>query len=496
MPTHANIPIAATIPEVIQSLTPLPRSDIETPIEFKIPQRHMQIIPPKSIYLQYRIHVQRKLVNGRLVEIDTSDDFTDNICLVNLAGMTNFNQVEIFLNGELITRNSYNHGLTAYFRADEEYTLQEKELELTSAGWEPDIGQDLINEKRQAQLFKNNGVMEFTTPVLVDCLRHNVPFPDDVDILFRFHRAPVQWVINGQPPQGQSYEITFIKANMLITRLQMESGQDVYRAFGGTLNANYIRNEYRHFVLPPHITTINEEIFNGIQPFKTTILFVNQDGYNGSHAHNPFNFEHHLVKRVNLKRDEMHNLPPSPYEFELDTSKAYERHKRSLTDEVGGPPSKRSKGSRVKRGTGGGGGETAATSTTDFTFERPPPPSPPTSITSANSFHQNVVNQMRGVLPVLAYVDRPFKDMMKARGRHHNTNLKPLEWLNGKFHQCWDLRADPDEESDDKYVQQPKCSMRYQSEHHREITKSIVLLTRNQHQTMLQIKKGGVIGHV
>jgi hypothetical protein len=485
-PSLGNIPIAAEIPEIIQTLSSLPRSDVETPIEFKIPARQGMIIPPRSLRLQYRMKVQKR-VNGELMDIDT-ENMHDNICLVNFAGMANFKQVEIFQNGDLITRNSYNHGLNAYLRAEEEYTKLEKELILSLAGWEPDVGADVVNAKRQAALFRNNGVMDFTTPLVVDCLMHDTPFPDDVDLHFRFHRAPVPWVINGTPLDGVTYEITFIKANMLITRLQLTPGTDIYRIYGGTITAQYIRNEYRHFVLPPHITTINEEIFNGIQPFKLTIFFINQDGYNGSYDHNPFYFEHHLIKRVNLKRDEMHSLPPAPYEFELDTSRAYERVRRAA-------PATMAKGGKAKRSledhnyaaTKGAEGQQA---TGDAGAAAAVP-----AVAARRPIIENI-DEWKGVLPVLCNYQRAYLAMMDARGNHFNTRMTYESWTqDGKFQLPWDLRADRDEDPG-QYVQQPKCSMRIQSEHHREIVLSIVMLTRGQHLALQTTKKGGVTGHV
>ena len=63
---------------------------------------------------------------------------------------------------------------------------------------------------------------------------------------------------------------------------------------------------------------MNEEILDNQElPEQIIVLYLNQDAYNGSYNHNPLYFEDLLTREVKLRKDEILDIPPKPYEFEL-----------------------------------------------------------------------------------------------------------------------------------------------------------------------------------
>src|SRR5207237_7217121 len=103
--------------------------------------------------------------------------------------------------------------------------------------------------------------IEFLTPVLVDCFNHDQPFPDDIEILLKFHQNSIEWIINGMADEDMRYEITVNSAKLLVTTLTLAPGVNLYRALGGTIVYKFPVYIPKHYVLPGNITKINEELW-------------------------------------------------------------------------------------------------------------------------------------------------------------------------------------------------------------------------------------------
>ena len=297
------VPTVEYTEELIQTTTQLPRRDEGTSIDFKISAREGYLVSPKMRILD-QIQVVKVDANNRVYPLDEDD----NTCLVNFAGMTKYKMIEVYLGEALVSRSNYNHGVVAYIRALTEYKHYEKRNKLSLAGWEPDEGLELINEKR-AELTKRAKI-EMMSPLLTDVFNHNQPYPDDLDITIKCHRAPVPWVLNGAPQEGYTYQIVFLKSELEITRLKMPDGMDIYKEVGGggMIQYNYPYYEPRHFIEPANITSVNEEILDKeTMPDQIIVLYQNQDAFSGAHGYNPLQFNDMLTREVKLRIDELHD---------------------------------------------------------------------------------------------------------------------------------------------------------------------------------------------
>jgi hypothetical protein len=490
-PQKVRVNIISEFQEICQSPTTTPRKDLETPIDHLIVARAGQIVPPKRLRAQHLWHLQKRKNGGPLLPVNPQED---HICFTNMAGMTLWKQVDVFLNGEMVTKNNHSHATTVDLRVEVEFTQHEKKFDLADAGYHPDVGsEEMVTDARKESLFSNDGLIEFTTPLLVDCLWHDIPFPDDVDILIRLHRSKLEWCINGVPADGTTYELTLIRANLLVTRLVLAPGSDLYRSFGGTINYPFLRYETRHFILPGNITSINQEIHRGVLPSKIYILFIDQDGYHGSYAHNPLQYEHYWIKWFCLKRDDLITIPPNPYTFDYEvkqvpppppvspTAGRAKRVRRALAtaaDDVEG-----------SSGSGSGSGKKVASLDADDPMYLPKDAEEAYKLAREKEIADMQANPPK---PKLVNFVRAFNAMKEERGNHVNTCMTREQWINGRFIQVFDLRSDRYLEPGESMVQ-PTASLRYQSEHHREISRPIVMLVYSEYETVLSLRKGGIV---
>src|ERR1700751_1282663 len=299
---------------VIAPMTTLPRTAESTPIEFPITPRAGHLILPK-MRIHDKIEILKVDPQGKRHKL-VEDDL---INLVDFAGMTRYKLIEVYINQTPIHRAHYCHGIISYLRALTEFDKHDKEHILSLAGWMPDEGSGLHSKGRMK--VAHQPTIEMLTPLMADVFNHDQPFPDDVEILIKLFRAPIQWVINGAAPSpGWTYEINLLKADLLIRRLEMPRGTDIYAhaGFGGKIMFGYPAYEPWQSIVQNDVLSVNEEIINGAAlPDKIICLYIDQQAYNGKYEYNPLKFDHLYTREVNLRRDDLIDIPATPYKFEL-----------------------------------------------------------------------------------------------------------------------------------------------------------------------------------
>jgi hypothetical protein len=467
MPSSTALRTIGEMQEVNQTFTSLPRTDESTPLEHKIAKREGYITSP--LMFHRTVFQVKKWVDGKLEKIPAKD----RICLANLPAMTMYKTIEMYLNGYKVTSNDGNHGIVTQLRALTEYSPDQKEMLLRLAGWFPDEGKEIYNEQR-GELTRRNKI-ELLCPVMIDCLNHSQPFPDNVEIMFKFYRAPKQFVLNGvMVPEGDQYEINVLSSELLITRQQLEPGTNLFRQLHGMLYYHFISHEPRHFIIPSKITSINEDIYQGVLPYKTIILYLEQEAYNGKYTKNPFQFDDYLTKSINLKLNDKDSLPPTPYEFELAKSRQPEvvRKKRAPAPERLEPQvAAEATGSAVA---GGASAKRKRVEPTDGDADG-----------ELDENHPDVA------LHLVNYA-RAYHLFMDALGNHSNTRLTYEQFTNGKFIQTWDLRKDRDPEPGTIIIQD-KGSLKVQASFYRVLDEPIVMLVINQQPRYFTISERGEV---
>jgi hypothetical protein len=500
--------------EVIPTITSMPRYDEATPIEFRIVPRPGFLVVPQMRILD-RFQVLKVDPQGKKHQIVEDDQ----VCLINFAGMTRYKLIEIYLNQTLITRTHYLHPLIAYLRALTEYTQFEKDFTLKRAGWFPDRTDAIaINEDRQKLTCQPS--IEMLTPLMVDVFNHKQPFPDDVEITIRMFRAPLQYVINGAPEPGWHFEINMLSAELLITRLELERGKDVYSSIpGGTIMYSYPAYDPRQFIIPAGVFSVNEEILDGLPlPEQIVVLYLQQEAYNGAYENNPFNFDHLFTKEVSLRRDDLVDIPAMPYKFDT-----IEITGDQLSDDLTkfGQPllAKRSVASgankRHKRNTSAASEQNNNIDTVsahtpsatdeevmpDHYFVQPgPPPKRKRQATSmsmpdpgAIQIVDDALKRKHNLLKLGNYA-RSYAEFMKGLGNWKNTKITYWEFTNGKFIQAFDTRVDRSPEPGELPPMQPqKVSLRFQAKFQYNVLTPYIMLVLHLNRYTYSISRGGRI---
>jgi len=489
---QTNISNIGETDEVIPTITSLPRYDEATPIEFRIVPRQGHLVLPQMRILD-KFQVLKVDPQGKRHNIVMDDQ----VCLIDFAGMTRYKLIEIYLNQILITRNHYLHPLICYLRALTEFTQFEKDFTLKRAGWFPDKT-DMIACNDERQKLTCQPYIEMLTPLMVDVFNHKQPFPDDVEIIIRMFRAPLQYVINGTPDPGWHYEINMLSAELLITRLELERGRDVYSAMGGTIMYTYPAYDPRQFIIPADVYSVNEEILEGLPlPEQIVVLYLQQEAYNGSYEHNPFNFAHLFTKEVSLRRDDLVDIPAMPYKFDTvevdDTVLSEElrsfgrpllakRSVASQTATIDGEVSEEfitepSSSSKRKRQANSASMPAAAAQ-----------PGPV-------EVRDDSFKRSHGLLKLANYA-RSYAEFMRGLGDWKNTKLTYWEFTNGKFIQAFDTRVDRSPEPGELPPKQPqKVSLRFQAKFHYNVQTPFIMLVLLKNHYTYSITRGGRVKH-
>jgi hypothetical protein len=458
-----GLPIISEVDEVVQTLTSLPRTDETTPLEFRIVPRPGHLVLPNM-----RINEQLEIWKYNAQGKRERPTYKDSVCLVDFAGMTRYKLIEVYINGVLITRNHYSHGIISYIRGLTEFTKYEKDNILRLAGWLPNtglaLGTENVNTDRLAMTLRDK--IDLLSPMLVDVFNHNQPFPDDVEILIKMHRAPREWVLNGPPRPGWNFEINVLKAELLITRLQMEPGIDIYNRLGGNIMFRYPAYEPRMHVIMDKVTSVNEEILDGQPlPDKVICLYIDQAGYNGDYLFDPLQFDHLYTREFNLRRDDLYDIPPVPYKFDEVPNPA-------------GPITKRAKrsapvGDAVVVGGDGGDNESVVSEGGD----------------DGGSRDKRAVSDYLDTR-MLGNYSRAYAEVMRGLGDFDKTRISYERFTNGLFIQAFDTRVDRDPAGPPP-KQPDRVNLRFQAKLHRGVGRPYMLVVLFLNHFVYSLSRGG-----
>lgn len=275
-------------------------------------------------------------VKFRVIKIDGSVPPAEaKVAPVNLTLQSLFKQVDVFLDGKLVSSSDNNY----HYRAMIETLMN--------------YGNSAKNSQLQSQLFyKDKGKMDSTDPITGDnpglqarhsytklgtvCTLEGKIFTslnnitrlllNGIRISYKFYRNPDSIVL--MSPDDGLYKIELLDHAIKIPYVSVSSSVIVSHAeMLKTTPAMYPmkRSEVKSFAVASGSLNLNQLISQDLLPHYVIIGFVSSKAYNGSITDNCYNFQNYAVNYMNLTVDGQ-SVSNSPFEIKFSVNEIQYAH--------------------------------------------------------------------------------------------------------------------------------------------------------------------------
>ena len=227
-----------------------------------------------------------------------------------------FSQVDISLNGTLITSSTNTYPYRAYIEDLLSYGSESKESQLTAALFYKDTpGRMGVANSRAAVDARNHGLTkraEFTNESrvvdVIGRLHSDIFFQEryllnEVTTKIRLIRSRDSFCLMST---GQ-FKVKIMAASLFIRKVKVSPS--VFLAHAKTLEKSLAKYPIRRvvcktFTIPTgHLDASNEKLFTGQLPRRVVIGLVDNEAFNGAFGQNPFNFKHFSLSEIALYLD-------------------------------------------------------------------------------------------------------------------------------------------------------------------------------------------------
>lgn len=292
-----------------------------SPIEFEINGTGEEYIDFGNSLLYVKAKIIR--ANGNALPADA------NTGPVNLFLHSLFSQVDIQLNGTLITSSTNTYPYRAILETLLSYGEDAKKTQLTSAlYYKDDAGHmDTINQAVDAQGGRNEGLVKRTQHIgesrVVDMmgrLHADIFFQDrymlnEVNVKIKLARSKDAFCVMSDA----DCRVKIMNAIMLVRKVKLSPSVFLAHAKAvenGTAKYPIRRVVCKTFTVPNGFLDVShEKLFSGQLPTRMVIGLVRNDAFNGNRERNPFNFRHFDVTEISLYLDGQHQSGIKPMEL-------------------------------------------------------------------------------------------------------------------------------------------------------------------------------------
>ena len=294
------------------------------PIEFDVTASGDDYLDLANSFLCVRAKITR--VN------DEELDVADTVGPINNFIHSLFSQVDVSLNGTLITSSTNTYAYRAYIETLLSYGFEAKSSQLTSALFYKD----------------DAGKMDRPNPLAVDAAQRNAGLATrqsfaaesrEIDMMGRFHvdiffqeryllnevNAKIKLVRSNDAfclmaTGVRQFKVVITAATLLIRKVKISPS--VYLAHARTLESGTAKYPIKRvvcktFTIPAgYLDVSNEKLFSGQLPVRLIVGLVDNRAYNGDRERNPFNFQHFSLTEIAIYMDgQLHGLKPLKLDY-------------------------------------------------------------------------------------------------------------------------------------------------------------------------------------
>ena len=298
------------------------------PIEFEIPAAGEDYLDLCNSML----YVQAKIVKANGSKLDKDAE----VAPVNLFLHSMFSQIDISLNGTLITTASDTYGYRAYIESLLSYGEDAKKSQLTSSLYYKDQSGRFENTILKAAADKeeipnpgfvarNELIRESKSIDMIGRIHADIFFQDryiinGVSVKIKLIRSRDAFSLMGSG-DDTSHKVVIENAVLLIRKVKLNSS--VFMAHAQTLettNAKYpVRRVLCKSVTVPQgfYDVSHEKLFSGQLPNRIIIGMVQNNAFSGHYNFNPYNFQHFNMSEISVCADgqNIQNIKPLKIDY-------------------------------------------------------------------------------------------------------------------------------------------------------------------------------------
>jgi len=219
-----------------------------------------------------------------------------------------FGQVDVYLNQKLVTPAANTYPYKAYIQTLLSYEAAAKESHLASALWYPDTAghfesraAENIGYTQRARYTAASRKVDLYGPLFADIFNVERLMLNEVELKVKLIRSKDVFSLMGG---AATYQVQICDATLLVRKVKI--GHKFLLAHSAVLardTAKYpiTRCETKAITIPAQVSgKVLDNIFMGQTPHRIVIGLVGNTAFNGSMAHNPFNFAHHNLNFLSL----------------------------------------------------------------------------------------------------------------------------------------------------------------------------------------------------
>lgn len=309
------------------------------PLEFFVSGRSEEYIDMSKLLL----YTEQKITKAN------GDDLEDNekVGPINNTLHSQFSQVDLSLNGELVTSSNNTYPYVAYIQTLLSYGEEAKKSQLQASLWyvdeagkfdHTDPAQADVNNgfKRRAQYTAKSKVFDMIGRPHLDLCHQSRYLPNGIDLKFRFNRAKKDFLLMSDAGT-QICKIT--RALLLVRKVKLNPAVlNAHAKTFDTTTAKYPirRTEVKTFtVLAGSRNVKRDNIFLGQLPRRVVVGMVSNEAYVGASKKNPFKLDHNKLNSISLEANGQ-MFPAQPLEPNFTgTSNNYIRSYLTIFSDTG-----------------------------------------------------------------------------------------------------------------------------------------------------------------
>ena len=280
------------------------------PLEFTITGSGDEYLDLSSAYLHLTASIS---VGG--VTTPTEDD---KVAPVNNWVQSLFSQVDVSLNGKMVSSSSNTYAYRAYIETLLTFGKAYKKTFITNSMWYKDtaghmndLGDENVGTTKRSNLTAHGKKVDMIGYIHDDVFRQTRLLPPGVTVKVRFVRANEQFSLIST---RAGYKTEISSAILYVKKCKVNP--EVCLAFANVHKKNMYfpikRVDCKVFTIPAgSLSAFKEGIICGQLPKKIVVGCVRNTAYNGVYNENPFNFEHFNLSNIAVHIDGQSDTVPS-----------------------------------------------------------------------------------------------------------------------------------------------------------------------------------------
>lgn len=304
--------VAATRTDIIATSLPLPSSDINSTIDFRIPAIEGWFIDPSPCILE----IELKVIFNETADADKQITSRDKVGLVNHVLPSLFSAAELSVNNVVISPPSQGLPWIRYLNAITAYGYETRQSWLRSAGWYDDTSSDISkgvenpNSIKRMEKHLHASVGRYMGEIPIAFFDTECYIPPNTEIGIKLYRNRPEFLVMytqpAAPAKQRSFQIVIEKCYIHVKRVRVHDNilaaiQRKHKIM--PTRYDFTEVQTRALVLPKEVHALDTEIYNGVSPSKISIVQFSQSALAGSIDTNPYNFLHANLTGVQLSHN-------------------------------------------------------------------------------------------------------------------------------------------------------------------------------------------------